>query len=63
MAGVSVPMVNFGNSDDRGKNLILGVKKTHLFHLKKMVKIEDFQTIVYEHFAGNDPVIEILLPI
>jgi Uri superfamily endonuclease len=63
MEGISVPMVNFGNSDDRGKNLILGVKRTHLFHFKKMFKIGDFQAIVDEYFAGNDPVIEILLPI
>ena len=63
MDGVSVPMVNFGNSDDHGKNLILGVKKTHLFHFKKMFKIEKFQAIVDQYFAGNDPVIEIFLPI
>ena len=61
--GVSVPMVNFGNSDDRAKNLIPGVKKTHLFHFKKMFKIKDFQAIVDKYFPGNDSAVEILLPI
>jgi Uri superfamily endonuclease len=61
--GVSVPMVNFGNSDDRGKSLIRGVKKSHLFHCKKKFKTKDFQTVVEKYFPGNDPVVEIQLPI
>ena len=63
MNEVFIPMVNFGNSDDRGRILIPGVKKTHLFHFKKMFKVEVFQAIVDECFPGNDPVIEIHLPI
>jgi Uri superfamily endonuclease len=63
MDGVTVPLLNFGNSDDRGKTLILGVKKSHLFHCKKKFRIKAFQAIVNEYFPGNDPVVEIHLPI
>ena len=63
MDGIIVPILNFGNSDDRGKSLILGVKKSHLFHCKTKFKIKAFQTIVDEYFPGNDPVVEIHLPI
>ncbi|MGD8950845.1 MAG: DUF123 domain-containing protein [Desulfobacterales bacterium] len=63
MDGVTVPILNFGNSDDRGKSLILGVKKSHLFHCKTKFKIKAFQAVVEEYFPGNDPVVEIHLPI
>ena len=63
MPGASVPMVNFGNSDDPGNPMIAGVKKTHLFHLKRKPEIEAFQTLVEAYFPGGDPVVEVLLPI
>ena len=63
MDGISVPILNFGNSDDRGKTLIPGVKKSHLFHCKTKFKIKAFQAVVEEYFPGNDPVVEIHLPI
>ena len=63
MDGITVPILNFANSDDRGKSLIPGVKKSHLFHCKKKFKIKNFQAIVNEYFPGNDPVVEIHLPI
>jgi Uri superfamily endonuclease len=63
MDGIIVPILNFGNSDDRGKNLILGVKKSHLFYCKTKFKIKAFQAIVDEYFPGNDPVLEVHLPI
>jgi len=63
MDNITVPIVNFGNSDDRGKTLIPGVKKSHLFHCKTKFKIEAFQAVVEEYFPGNDPVREVHLPI
>jgi Uri superfamily endonuclease len=61
--GVSVPILNFGNADDRGKTLIPGVKKSHLFYCKTKFKIEAFKAVVEEYFPGNDPLVEIHLPI
>ena len=46
MDGITVPILNFGNSDDRGKSLIPGVKKSHLFHCKTKFKIKAFQAVV-----------------
>jgi len=63
MDGITVPILNFGNSDDRGKTLIPGVKKSHLFHCKKIFKIKNFQAVIEEYFPGNDRVVEIHLPI
>jgi Uri superfamily endonuclease len=63
MPGVSIPAVNFGNSDDLGKTILPGVKKTHLVHLNQEPDMEIFQTIVDEYFPGNDPVVEIPLPV
>jgi hypothetical protein len=63
MDGITVPLLNFGNSDDRGKTLILGVKKSHLFHCRTKFKIKAFQAVLEEYFPGNDPVVEIPLPI
>jgi len=63
MDGVTVPLVNFGNSDDPGKTMIPGVKKTRLFHLKQTPEIETFQIRLDHYFPGHDPVIEISLPI
>ena len=56
-------MLNFGNSDDRGKTLIFGVKKSHLFHYTMRFNLKAFQGFVDEYFPGNDPVVEIQLPI
>jgi len=61
--GISVPILNFENSDDRGKSLIPGVKKSHLFHCKMKFNLKAFQAVVDEYFPGNDPVVEIQLPI
>jgi hypothetical protein len=61
--GVSVPILNFENSDDRGKTLIFGVKKSHLFHCKMKFNLKAFQAVVEEYFPGKDPVVEIQLPI
>jgi Uri superfamily endonuclease len=63
MDGITSPLLNFGNSDDRGKNLIPGVKKSHLFHCKTKFNIKAFQTVVDKYFPGNDPVLDIHLPI
>jgi Uri superfamily endonuclease len=63
MDGITIPILNFGNSDDRGKTLIPGVKKSHLFHCKKIFKIKNFQAVIEEYFPGNEPVLEIDLPI
>lgn len=63
MDGITVPILNFGNSDDRGKTLILGAKKSHLFHCKTTFRIKAFQTVVEAYFPGNDPVLEVHLPI
>jgi len=63
MDGITIPILNFGNSDDRGKTLIPGVKKSHLFHCKKIFKIKNFQAVIEEYFPGNDRVVEIHLPI
>ena len=60
---LSVPVIGFGNSDDRGKPLISGVKKSHLFHFTKKPKLEVFQAIVDEYFPDNDKIIQIKLPI
>ena len=61
--GVSVPILNFENSDDRGKGLIPGVGKSHLFHCKMKFNLKAFQAVVDEYFPGNYPVVEIQLPI
>jgi Uri superfamily endonuclease len=63
MDDVTVPILNIGNSDDRGKSLIPGVKKSHLFHCKMKFNLKAFQAVVEEYFPGNDPVVEIQLPI
>lgn len=60
---VSVPVVNFGNSDDLGKTMIPDVQKSHLFHLEQEPEIETFQTLVDAYFPGYDPLVEISLPI
>jgi len=41
-------MLNFGNSDDRGKTLIFGVKKSHLFHYTMRFNLKAFQGFVDE---------------
>ena len=58
-----MPILTFGSSDDCGMTLILGVKKPRLFHCKKEFKIKAFQAIVDENFPGNDPVLEVHLPV
>jgi hypothetical protein len=60
---VTIPLLNFGNSDDRGKSLIPGVKKSHLFYCKTKFKIEAFKAVIEEYFPDNDPAVEIQLPI
>jgi Uri superfamily endonuclease len=63
MTGVSVPVTNFGNSDDRGPAALKGVVRTHLFQINRKPKLAEFQSLMDAHFSLNEPLIEISLPL
>lgn len=63
MAGVSAPVIGFGNSDKRRHRAISDMSPTHLFYLNEKPRIQDFQKLLTRYCPACRPVEEIDLPL